>query len=267
MSVKQASQKYQKCWDELADEYKNWIIKRRKAIYLLKEIVKDMDSVEFKGNVTNIVGSSVGVAGGALVIGGLLLAPFTAGASFVVAGAGLGASVLGGVTNLTSDKIAKNYALRKCKEADDEIKADQDRSNKLTDAEENLTKAIVDLEKKADATQIDISTLRKTARKIITRDGWKVIKSVRPCVILARGGYRGIGAVAMAAGRAIGKASGALVVVGIGLDIWQIVSSSKDLSNGSKSKLGKRITKHISELEESLNAVQKYFSETYEFNY
>lgn len=267
MSVKQASQKYQKCLDDLEGVSKNWIIKRRKAINVLKEIVKDMDSAEFTGNVTNIVGGSVGVAGGAMVIGGLLLAPFTAGASFVVAGAGLGASVLGGLTNITSDTIAKNYALRKCKEADDEIKADKGRSDKLKNAEKKLAEAINDLQKKADATQIDIPSLHKIVRSYITNDGLKVLKSVRPGVALARAGVRGIGAVAMAAGRAIGKVSGGLVVVGVVLDIWQIVSSSEDLSNGSKSELGKGITKLISEWEESLKAVQKYFSETYEFNY
>lgn len=265
MSVKQASQNYQKCLDELAVVYKDWIIKRKKAIKLLKEIVKDMDSDEFRGNVTNIVSSGVGVAGGAMVIGGLLLAPFTAGASLAVAGAGLGASVLGGVGNITSDTIAQNYALRKCKEADDEIKADQKRSADLEHAVKQLTSAIVILQNEAEATQTDVSTLIKGA--FITRKGLQVFKIVQNTVGLARAGYRGIGAVGMAAGRAIGKASGALAVVGIGLDIWQIVSSSKDISNGSKSELGKGITKHIVELEKSLNAVQKYFSETYEFNY
>lgn len=45
---------------------------RRDTIKSLKEIVTDMDSDEFRSNVTNIVGSGVGVAGGAMVIGGLL---------------------------------------------------------------------------------------------------------------------------------------------------------------------------------------------------
>lgn len=265
MSVKQASQDYQKYLDELINVYKAWIKNRRETIKSLKEIVTDMDSDEFRSNVTNIVGSGVGVAGGAMVIGGLLLAPFTAGASLVVAGAGLGASVLGGVTNLTSDTIAQNYALRKCKEADDKIKNDQERSAELERSEKQLTDVIVFLTREAEASKSDITTIMKSAA--VTTKGLKVFKIVRNTVGFARAGYRGVGAVGMAAGRAIGKASGALAIVGIGLDIWQIVSSSKDISNGSKSELGKGITKHILELEKSLNAVEKYFSETYEFNY
>lgn len=264
MAVKQASQNYQKCFDNLSAVYKDWRKKRIRAIKLLKEIVKNMDSEEFRGNVTNIVGSGVGVAGGAMVLGGLLLAPFTGGASLAVAGAGLGASVLGGVTNLTSDTIAKNYALRKCKEADDEIKEDQKRSANLERAENQLTDAIVILQNEADATQTDVTSLMKTA--CVTKQGLKVFKIVRTTVGLARAGYRGVGAVGMAAGKAIGRVSGAFAVIGIGLDIWTIVTSSKDISNGSKSELGKGITNYIVEMEKSLNAVEKYFSETYEFN-
>lgn len=67
----------------------------------------------------------------------------------MVAGAGLGTSVLGGVTNLTSDTIAQNYALRKCKEADDKIKNDQERSANLERSETELTNAIVFFDKRS----------------------------------------------------------------------------------------------------------------------
>lgn len=265
MSMKKASKDYQDSLDELIRVYKDWLQLRRMTINELKEIVNDMDSEEFRSNVTSIVGSGVGVAGGAMVIGGLLLAPFTGGVSLVVAGAGLGAGVLGGFTNLTSETIAQNYALKRCKEANDKIKNDQEKSAELERSEKKLTDVIVFLTKEAEASKSDVTTIMKSAS--VTTKGLKVFKIVQNTVGFARAGYRGVGAVGMAAGKALGKASGALAIVGIGLDIWQIVSSSKDISNGSKSELGKGITKHILELEKSLNAVEKYFSETYEFNY
>lgn len=43
-----------------------------------------MDSDEFRNNVTNILGGGVGIAGGAMMLGGLLLAPFTAGFGHVL---------------------------------------------------------------------------------------------------------------------------------------------------------------------------------------
>lgn len=100
----------------------------------------------------------------------------------------------------------------------------------------------------------------------VTKKGLKVFKIVRNTVGFARAGYKGVGAFGMAAGKVLGKAGRALAIVGMGLDIWKIVSTGKDISNGSKSELGKGITNHILELEKSLNAVEKYFSETYEFN-
>lgn len=91
--------------DELVVVYKDWIIKWKKVIKFLKEIVKDMDSDEFRGNVINIVSSGVGVVGGVMVIGGLLLVLFIVGVLFVVVGVGLGVSVLGGVGNIMLDII------------------------------------------------------------------------------------------------------------------------------------------------------------------
>lgn len=91
--------------DELVVVYKDWIIKWKKVIKFLKEIVKDMDSDEFRGNVINIVSSGVGVVGGVMVIGGLLLVLFIVGVLFVVVGVGFGVSFLGGVGNIMLDII------------------------------------------------------------------------------------------------------------------------------------------------------------------
>lgn len=114
-----------------------------------------MDSDEFRNNVTNIVGGGVGIAGGAMMIGGLLLAPFTADFGLALAGVGAGVGAAGGVGNLAGDVISKNYALKKRNEADDLIQDDH--------AEEKLTEAIVILKKESDALQTDISTIMKTA--------------------------------------------------------------------------------------------------------
>lgn len=117
-----------------------------------------MDSDEFRNNVTNIVGGGVGIAGGAMMIGGLLLAPFTADFGLALAGVGAGVGAAGGVGNLAGDVISKNYALKKRNEADDLIQDDH-----AEHAEEKLTEAIVILKKESDALQTDISTIMKTA--------------------------------------------------------------------------------------------------------
>lgn len=121
----------------------------------------------------------------------------------MVAGAGLGASVLGGVTNLTSDTIAQNYALRKCKEADDKIKNDQERSANLERSETRLTNAIVFLTKEAEDSKTDITTIMKSAS--VTSKGMKVFSIVRNTVGFARAGYRGVGAVEWRLEEQLGK--------------------------------------------------------------
>lgn len=265
MSMKKASKGYQESLDNLITVYRDWLQHRRLAIRKLKKIVKDMDSDEFRSNLTSIVGSGAGVTGGTMMIGGLLLAPFTGGLSLVVAGVGAGVGIAGGLTNLTSDAIAKNFALKKCDEANTLIEHDQTKSLHLQKAEAKFTEAIVILKKEADATQTDILTILKATSA--TTLGLNVFKMARTTAGFVRAGYKGASAFGMAAGKALGKAGGAFAIVGIGLDIWTIVSSSTDISNGSKSELGKGISKYIVELEKLLKAVENHFSETYEFNF
>lgn len=266
MSVKQASEVYQKSLDDLISIYTDWLKNRRNTIKKLKEIVKDMDSDEFRNNVANIVAGGVGVTTGAVMIGALLSAPFTGGASLVVAGVAAGVGAAGGVANLVGDKYAENYAVNKCKEADHLIKADVKKSGNLEKAEAKLTEVIVILQNESEKSGTDILKLMKDFK--VKDKGMKVFKIARKTVKFARQGHGVVSAFGRASGKVLSKATGKFfAIVGIGLDIWQIVSSSQDIGNGSKSELGKGITKHILDLEKSLNAVEKYFSETYEFNY
>ncbi|XP_062604318.1 apolipoprotein L3-like [Saccostrea cucullata] len=250
-----AIHKYERYLEEFVTQYEDWVRTRRRAIRDLEQIVADMDSGEFQNNVTQIVGSSVGVLSGSIMIGALLLAPFTAGASAAVgAGIAAGVGLAGGITNLTSDQINKNYALRKCKEAENIILGDQKRTTDLDEAEKRFTEALETLKEVAKSTKKEIKTMLKTIKR-----GKKVAQVMSKTARLVGKGSRGIG---MTAGKLIGKTA-ALALVGVGFDIWEIVSSSKDIANGSKSELGKDITNHIEKMRESLNEVQEYYAETY----
>ncbi|CAG2197003.1 unnamed protein product [Mytilus edulis] len=232
--------------------------RKEKAILALEAVVKEMDSSEFTDNVTQIVGSGVSVAGAAAVLGGLLLAPFTGGVSAIVSIGGVVAGVAGGITNLTSDKIKENYALSKLKEAEDIIYADQERSQKLEKAEQNMHEALVVLKGLADDSGTDIKVYLKTASG--TSKTLNVAKIVEKTLKGVRGGIGGVTAGARAAGKLLGKLSIGLAVVGAGFDIWSIVSNSQDIAQGSKSAVGIKITEHIKALKESLKEVQKNYS-------
>lgn len=113
----------------------------------------------------------------------------------------------------------------------------------LEHAEEKLTEAIVILKKESDATQTDISTIMKTAS--VTKKWYKISRSCETLLDLQERAIKVWVPLEWRLDRVLGKAGGALAIVGMGLDIWKIMSTGKDISNGSKSELGKGITKHI----------------------
>lgn len=259
--VAEATKKCDEALKVLEENYKRWLRERRKAINDLEVIVTDMDSGEFKNNVAQIVGSSVGVASGAMMIGGLLLAPFTGGVSAAIGtGLAVGFGVAGGITNLTADQINQNYALSRCKDADDIIKSDLERSKNLGMAESHFLQAIQTSSDIAKSVGLDFF---KAVSKI--QQGRKAVRVIANTAKVIGKGGRGFSSLGMTAGKALGKA-GAFALVGVGFDVWSIVSSSNDIAKGSKSELGKGVTKIIGEMKESMQKMQGEFFELYELS-
>ncbi|XP_051756486.1 uncharacterized protein LOC127516155 isoform X2 [Ctenopharyngodon idella] len=64
----------------------------------LRALADDLERVHFNTTVGSLTGGVVGLAGGITSIVGLILSPFTFGASLVVTGVGIGTAVAGGVT-------------------------------------------------------------------------------------------------------------------------------------------------------------------------
>ncbi|KAG9341414.1 hypothetical protein JZ751_019222 [Albula glossodonta] len=69
----------------------------------LKEIIAHMESVHYGSTAGSLAGGVIGAAGGITSIVGLILAPFTLGASLIVTGVGIGVAVAGGVTGAASN--------------------------------------------------------------------------------------------------------------------------------------------------------------------
>ncbi|KAG9341418.1 hypothetical protein JZ751_019227, partial [Albula glossodonta] len=69
----------------------------------LKEITAHMESVHYGSTAGSLAGGVIGAAGGITSIVGLILAPFTLGASLIVTGVGIGVAALGGVTGAASN--------------------------------------------------------------------------------------------------------------------------------------------------------------------
>ncbi|CAM4510711.1 unnamed protein product [Leuciscus chuanchicus] len=70
---------------------------------VLRELADGLEIVHFNTTVSSLTGGVVGLAGGITSVVGLILAPFTLGASLIVTGLGIGVAVAGGVTSGVSN--------------------------------------------------------------------------------------------------------------------------------------------------------------------
>ncbi|XP_065152044.1 probable serine/threonine-protein kinase nek3 [Paramisgurnus dabryanus] len=64
----------------------------------LRALANDLEKVHFNTTVGSLAGGVMGLAGGIATVTGIVLSPFTLGASLVVTGLGIGTAVAGGVT-------------------------------------------------------------------------------------------------------------------------------------------------------------------------
>jgi len=105
-------------WKYLVDNYLDAIIgytidgygdKARKAFKIIDECSKKLDDVAKDTGIAGTVGGSASIAGGGMAIAGLLLAPFTAGASLGLTVAGAATGVAGGVTSLTGSLVNQGW--------------------------------------------------------------------------------------------------------------------------------------------------------------
>ncbi|XP_039505354.1 uncharacterized protein LOC120461262 [Pimephales promelas] len=73
------------------------------SLNVLEELANGFEKVHYNTTVGSLAGGVVGLAGGITSIVGLILAPFTLGASLIVTGVGIGTAVAGGVASGASN--------------------------------------------------------------------------------------------------------------------------------------------------------------------
>lgn len=69
-----------------------------KTLDVLRNLAEGLETVHFNTTISSLTGGVVGLAGGITSVVGLILAPFTLGASLIVTGVGIGTAVAGGIT-------------------------------------------------------------------------------------------------------------------------------------------------------------------------
>lgn len=240
-----------------------YISERRSCANSLHEVADSIEKVVHDTGIARTTGGSVAVASGAAALGGILLAPFTAGTSLALTVGGIVGGVASAATTLTA-AIIKD---QKVKEKGEEVKQLLDsleRKDKVVGAiMEDLqqkVEVIRELYKKKNIKDfmedgVQIGLWIKGIGYNVAYKGYTVYTSVKAIrfasavaefiqadIYAMRGVATGLSAPGLSifgktiilAGSTTAKIfSGALSVVGIGVGIWDIVEGANDI-NGSE---------------------------------
>ncbi|XP_063298331.1 apolipoprotein L3-like isoform X1 [Pelobates fuscus] len=218
-----------------------------KCINELCSIAADIDHFH-KGAVTaNIVGSSVGIAGGVAAIAGLALAPFTFGASLTVSAIGVGAATAGGVTGAIASIADNVHTKNKCKEVERILEYVNEEKEKMQEMLKEIDALITDMKSLLGVDNVDLARL--SGRGVYTvAEVARVIQLVKLSTTAAQG------ASLVARGARVAAAvSGIFAALFLVVDIANVVNSAKELGKGAKSEEAKKIREVADELEKEIH--------------
>uniref|UniRef100_UPI00398EEA29 apolipoprotein L3-like n=1 Tax=Pristiophorus japonicus TaxID=55135 RepID=UPI00398EEA29 len=202
----------------------------------LREIAQDIDEFHKAATIANVAGSSVGIAGGALTIAGLIASPFTFGTSLVLTGVGIGVGVVGGVTNIAANVTDASAQKNKQKEVE-EIFNKYQKSSKLMSDLLNQVCCVIQSWIQCRVEDIPETIFKSTAETFmkslititvvtsaVTKNTLKTFKAVS------------------------GILSGLLII----WDIYSVVKDATELYNGNKTDISEKIHEIAENIEEEI---------------
>ena len=274
-----------------------WGKKVDRACSKLNECADVLDKVSKDTGIAKATGGGAAIGGGLLALGGLIAAPFTAGASLTATAAGTALAVGGGVTSFAASMVQHGWDKSQTKEGEDVTKNVCKQAqilaqclkmycDTLTQFKDYLAtpegKELIAELKAIDRvhSNVTVITMQSGSKAVsLGLGGMKVTQAVRlvRVVSLLRPEVTGL-AIKTAAGgiprisvRGItlftGVAAGSLAakalagiggVVGVGFGIWDVVSASEQLKNGSE------IASQFRQLAKDLNSTKKTICDQYQ---
>lgn len=262
-------------FDRLRHDIKEWLPKREETIARLKEIAGQLNKTTRDVAISQTVGSSVGILGGLVAIGGLVLSPFTLGLSLIPAAVAGG--LIGGAGALTA--IGSTLA---------EIIIDKNLVDKATcclEEDKILTEALVGQIRDFNGTSslllryipqdelesfVSVATYEQssanpdltstpddigprlgiTVSRLVTVGGKAIAMPVTKMVIAGT----------VAASRMVAMAvAHSIAVIGIGLDIANIVLAGIKLGKGAKSENATKLEGAIADLEKGKREITEIY--------
>ncbi|CAH2246467.1 apolipo L3-like [Pelobates cultripes] len=220
-----------------------------KCIKELRSIADDVDKFHRGAIITNIAGSSVGIAGGITTIVGLALAPFTFGASLIVAGVGIGVATAGGLTGAAAS-IADHVNIKnKCKKVEEIIEELKQGMDKMQELVSEINTLIDNIRSKLGL--INCNFARVGVRGVFAAtEITRLAQLVKLSTTAARGAQ-----LAARGAQAATAVSGVFAALFLVLDIAFVIKGAQDLKNGAKSDQAAKIRKVADDLEAEFNTM------------
>ena len=215
-----------------------------KAIRDIHECADELNKVAKNTGIARITGGAVGIAGGAAFVGGLILAPFTAGASLALTVGGVAAGVTGGLTTvgtgIAKTVLDKENARKLTNSSRPLLNATMCLHGFLTRYIEKLEAAHKYLETKEgkdflarEETHAELKVIKIVAAYAHALGGVKIgvtLGSVAPRAIVGLGGATKIAAAAGSVGAR--TLSGSLAAIGMLIGVWDVVGGVLDMKGG-----------------------------------
>ncbi|XP_050958841.1 uncharacterized protein LOC127160228 isoform X1 [Labeo rohita] len=196
----------------------------------LRALADDLERVHFNTTVGSLTGGVIGLAGGITSVVGLVLSPFTMGASLIVTGVGIGTAVAGGVTagasNITN-MVNQNTNRNKIKML---IKEFQEKITSTVCCIQNIQIAVETLERQFSTSDDSFSNTRSGANAgaRLGRGLGGIPEILRVIEVV------NVGKVAAQAARAVRvaeAATGVLSALFVAVDVFFVFLDSREIHN------------------------------------
>ncbi|XP_048826859.1 uncharacterized protein LOC125704825 isoform X1 [Brienomyrus brachyistius] len=191
----------------------------------LETTADGLERVHFRTTVGSLTGGVVGAAGGVTSLVGLILAPFTLGASLIVTGVGIGVAVAGGVTSAVSNVTNMVNQSMDRKTIEETISEYRDKMEPILMSVEDIITGIHTVKEHESYT--NVANMAQAAFRA-GRGLGGIAELVRLTQVI------NVGKVAAQAARAVRVAeafTGVLSALFIALDVYFIVKDAKEIHN------------------------------------
>lgn len=210
------------------------------TLYKLRTLADGLESMHKGTTIGSLTGCVIGAAGGITSIVGLILAPFTLGASLIVTGVGIGVAVAGGATAGVSNITNMVNQSTDCLAIKNIIKEFQEKMNSLVTSLQNIAEGLETCRMSGSFTTERVSLNAEKLASAGARVG-RGLGSIPELVRLVQ--VASIGKVAAQTARAVRvaeMATGIFSAFFVAVDIFFIAMDAKEIHNIRQAKAEKQ---------------------------